>query len=137
MTQFASGSTVAAKADGCAAGTLESVSIDRTGTITGNYTNGMKKVEAQVALQRFTNPGGLTKIGDSLYEESNNSGKSGEPNTAAALGAKLTPAALELSNVDVANEFTDMIVTQRGFQSNSKVITVSDEMLETIVNMKR
>ena len=137
LTQYSSSSTIAGKADGNAAGTLESVSIDRTGTITGNYTNVMKQVEAQVALQRFTNPGGLNKIGDSLYEESNNSGKSGEPNTAAALGAKLTPAALELSNVDVANEFTDMIVTQRGFQSNSKIITVSDEMLETIVNMKR
>ncbi|MBQ9377272.1 MAG: flagellar hook protein FlgE [Schwartzia sp.] len=137
LTQYSSGSTISGKADGNAAGTLASVSIDRTGTITGTYTNGEKQIEAQVALQRFTNPGGLTKIGDSLYEESNNSGKSGEPNTAEAIGAKLTPAALELSNVDVANEFTDMIVTQRGFQSNSKVITVSDEMLETIVNMKR
>ena len=57
--------------------------------------------------------------------------------TAADLGVTITPSALEMSNVDVANEFTDMIITQRGFQSNSKVITVSDEMLETLINLKR
>ena len=137
LTQYSSSSTIAGKADGNAAGTLSSISIDKTGTITGTYTNGMKQTEAQVALQRFTNPGGLTKIGESLYEESNNSGLSGSPNTAAALGATITPSSLEMSNVDIANEFTDMIITQRGFQSNSKIITVSDEMLETLVNMKR
>ena len=97
----------------------------------------MKQAEAQVALQRFTNPSGLEKTGDSLYQDSNNAGKSGEPNTATALGATITPSALEMSNVDIANEFTDMIVTQRGFQSNSKIITVSDEMLETLINLKR
>lgn len=137
MTQYSSSSTIAGKADGNAAGVLSSISIDKTGTITGTYTNGMKQVEAQVALQRFTNPGGLTKVGESLYEDSNNAGKSGEPSTAATLGATITPAALEMSNVDVANEFTDMIITQRGFQSNSKIITVSDEMLETLINLKR
>lgn len=137
LTQYTSSSTIAGKADGNAAGTLSSVSIDKSGTITGTYTNGMKKTEAQVALQRFNNPGGLTKVGESLYEDSNNAGKSGEPNTASALGATITPAALEMSNVDIANEFTDMIITQRGFQGNSKIITVSDEMLETLINMKR
>ena len=137
LTQYSSSSTIAGKADGNAAGVLSSISIDKTGTITGTYTNGMKQTEAQVALQRFTNPGGLNKIGESLYEDSNHSGKSGEPSTASALGATITPSALEMSNVDVANEFTDMIITQRGFQTNSKIITVSDEMLETIVNMKR
>ncbi|MBP5199396.1 MAG: flagellar hook-basal body complex protein [Schwartzia sp.] len=137
LTQYSSSSTIAGKADGNAAGILSSISIDKSGVITGTYTNGEKRAEAQIALQRFTNPGGLNKIGESLYEESNNSGKSGEPGTASALGATITPSALEMSNVDVANEFTDMIITQRGFQTNSKIITVSDEMLETIVNMKR
>lgn len=137
VTQYASSNTIAAKADGNAAGTLSSISIDTSGTITGTYTNSIKRAEAQVALQRFTNPAGLTKIGDSLYEDSNNAGKSGKASTAADLGAKITPAALEMSNVDVADQFTDMIVTQRGFQSNSKIITVSDEMLETLINMKR
>lgn len=137
LTQYSSSSTIAGKADGNAAGTLSSVSIDKTGTITGTYTNGMKQTEAQVALQRFNNPGGLTKVGESLYEDSNNAGRSGEPSTASTLGATITPAALEMSNVDIANEFTDMIITQRGFQGNSKIITVSDEMLETLINLKR
>lgn len=137
LTQYSSSSTIAGKADGNAAGTLASISIDKTGAITGTYTNGMKQVEAQVALQRFTNPGGLTKVGESLYEDSNNAGRSGEPSTASDLGATITPSALEMSNVDIASEFTDMIITQRGFQGNSKVITVSDEMLETLINLKR
>ena len=136
MTQYASSSTIAGNADGNAAGTLASIAIDKTGTITGTYTNGMKRTEAQVAVAQFTNPGGLSKVGESLYEESNNSGKP-NVNTAASFGATITPSALEMSNVDVANEFTDMIITQRGFQTNSKIITVSDEMLETVVNMKR
>ena len=137
LTQYSSSSTIAGNTDGNAAGTLSSISIDKSGVITGTYTNGLKRTEAQVALQRFNNPGGLTKIGESLYEDSNNAGKSGSPSTAADLGATITPAALEMSNVDVANEFTDMIITQRGFQGNSKIITVSDEMLETLINMKR
>ena len=137
LTQYASSNTVDASTDGNAPGTLSGISIDTSGIITGTYTNGVKQAEAQVAVQRFTNPAGLTKIGDSIYEDSNNAGKSGEPNTAAAIGAKITPAALEMSTVDIADQFTDMITTQRGFQSNSKTITVSDEMLETLINMKR
>lgn len=136
LTQYASSSTIAGKADGNAAGSLSSIAIDKTGTITGTYTNGMKRVEAQVAVAQFTNPSGLTKVGESLYEKSNNSGEA-NVGTAASFGATITPSALEMSNVDVASEFTDMIVTQRGFQTNSKIITVSDEMLETVVNMKR
>lgn len=104
--------------------------------MTGVYTNGVKRAEAQVAITQFTNAAGLTKTGTSLYQTSNNSGT---PNvkTASDLGCTITPSALEMSNVDIANEFSDMIVTQRGFQSNSKIITVSDEMLETMINMKR
>ncbi len=139
LTQYTTGtgSTVEAnRYDGNASGTLQSISIDKTGVITGTYTNGEKQAEAQVALARFNNPGGLTKTGDSLYEESNNSGEA-KIGTVTALGASITPSALEMSNVDIANEFTDMIVTQRGFQGNSKIITVSDEMLETLINMKR
>lgn len=136
LTQYSSESTLASKADGYADGALKSISIDSQGVVTGSYTNGVNQVEAQVAIASFNNPGGLTKSGSSLYSVSNNSGA---PNvkTATALGVKITPSALEMSNVDLANEFSDMIVTQRGFQSNSKIITVSDEMLETLVNMKR
>jgi flagellar hook protein FlgE len=136
LTQYTGNSTVNGKADGNAAGTLSSVSIDSSGVITGTYTNGVKQTEAQVAVAQFNNAAGLTKTGNSLYQTSNNSGT---PNvkTASDLGCTITPSALEMSNVDIANEFSDMIVTQRGFQSNSKIITVSDEMLETMINMKR
>jgi flagellar hook protein FlgE len=136
LTQFSGNNTVVGKPDGNAAGTLKSVQIDSSGTITGVYTNGVRQAEAQVAVAQFTNASGLTKTGNSLYQESNNSGV---PNvkTASDLGVTITPSALEMSNVDVANEFSDMIITQRGFQSNSKIVTVSDEMLETVINMKR
>lgn len=136
VTQYAGSNTVNASGDGNAAGTLSSLSIDASGTITGTYTNGIKQAEAQIAIAQFNNASGLTKTGNSLYQESNNSGT---PNvkTAGDLGVTITGSALEMSNVDIANEFSDMIVTQRGFQSNSKIITVSDELLETVINMKR
>ncbi|MGN0958857.1 MAG: flagellar hook-basal body complex protein [Selenomonas bovis] len=136
LTQYVSGNKLVATGDGNAAGTLSSVSVDSSGIITGTYTNGIKQTEAQVAVAQFTNASGLTKTGNSLYQESNNSGTA-NVKTAADLGVKITPSALEMSNVDIANEFSDMIITQRGFQSNSKIITVGDEMLETLINMKR
>ena len=136
VSSYANLNTISNEADGYAAGSLSSVSIDGTGTITGTYTNGVKQVEAQILLARFNNAAGLTKTGNSLYQVSNNSGDK-QPGTAEDLGCSITSSALEMSNVDIASEFSDMIVTQRGFQSNSKIITVSDEMLETMINMKR
>ena len=115
LTQYAGSNTISGKANGYAAGTLESVSIDKTGVLTGTYTNGVKQTEGQVAIAQFNNASGLTKNGDSLYQESNNSGVA-NIKTAGDLGCKITPSALEMSNVDIANEFTDMIITQRGFQ---------------------
>jgi flagellar hook protein FlgE len=136
LTQFVGDSTFNGTTDGNPAGTLKSVSIDSSGIIQATYTNGVRQAEGQIAVAQFTNAAGLTKTGSSLYQASNNSGT---PNvqTATALGCDITPSALEMSNVDIANEFSDMIITQRGFQSNSKIITVSDEMLETMINMKR
>jgi len=136
LSQYAGSSTINAAGDGHSAGTLSSVSVDSSGVITGTYTNGVKQSEAQVAVAQFNNASGLTKTGNSLYQESNNSGTA-NVKTAADLGVTITPSALEMSNVDIANEFSDMIITQRGFQSNSKIITVGDEMLETVINMKR
>ena len=136
VTQYAGTSTVAATSDGNAAGTLSSVSIDSSGVITGTYTNNVRRVEAQIAMAQFNNPSGLTKMGGNLYQESNNSGTR-TVSGASDIGTELTTSALEMSNVDIADQFSDMIITQRGFQSNSKIITVSDEMLETLINMKR
>ncbi|MBE6099047.1 MAG: flagellar hook protein FlgE [Anaerovibrio sp.] len=136
LTQYANSSTINAEADGYASGTLDTVTIDESGTVIGTYTNGVLRKEAQIAVAQFTNAPGLTKKGNSLYVESQNSGV---PNigTAEGFGATITASALEMSNVDVAEEFSNMIITQRGFQSNSKIITVSDEMLENLINMKR
>lgn len=136
VSQYAGNTTVYGISDGNAYGVLQKVQIDEGGIITGTYSNGIIRNEAQIAVAQFVNNAGLTKAGTSLYQESNNSGT---PNikTVHALGLSITPSSLEMSNVDLANELAEMIITQRGFQSNSKIITVGDEMLETIVNMKR
>ena len=136
LTQFSGSDTIKADYDGNSAGTLKEINADQSGILTGTYTNGEKRALAQVAVAQFDNAQGLTKKGANLYSESNNSGTA-NIKTVSALGLTLTPSALEMSNVDVANEFADMVVTQRGFQSNSKIITVGDEMLETVINMKR
>ncbi len=136
LTQYANSTSVNTLSNGNTAGILSSVEIDSDGVIIGSYTNGVTRPEAQVALAHFTNSPGLLKAGTSMYMASDNSGVP-VVNSADALGVTVTPAALEMSNVDVANEFAEMIITQRGFQSNTKIITVSDELIETAVNMKR
>lgn len=136
ITQYAGSTTVYPTTDGNSLGILNSVSIDGNGVITGTYTNGIIQNEAQIAVAQFTNSAGLDKQGTSLYKQSNNSGDA-RFGTVSDFGFSITPSALEMSNVELASELVDMIVTQRGFQSNSKVITVGDEMLESIVNMKR
>ena len=138
LSQFAGTSTVVLRdQDGYAAGTLQNFSIDRTGLITGAFTNGVNVSLAQIVLADFNNPSGLLRVGDNMYGTSGNSG-------GAVLGFPLegsqsfvTSGALEMSNVDLAQEFTNMIVAQRGFQANSRVITNSDEMLQEVVNLKR
>lgn len=137
LTQYSGTSSLNFASDGNAAGTLETVSFDSAGMVIGSFSNGQKRNLAQVAMATFNNPGGLEKSGSSLYTQSNNSGEV-QINPPGVGGAgKLTPAATEMSNVNLSDQFSDMIITQRGFQSNSKIITVSDEMIETLVNMKR
>ncbi|NPV71240.1 MAG: flagellar hook protein FlgE [Firmicutes bacterium] len=123
--------------DGSPMGTLGRITIDASGVITGTYSNGRTQAIAQVSIGNFANPGGLLRVGDNLYEESNNSGpvQIGEAGTGGR--GDIFPSALEMSNVDLAEEFTSMIVTQRGFQANSRVITASDELLQDLVNLKR
>ncbi len=136
LTQFASDTTIDSESDGNVAGILKEIQIDNSGAMTGIYTNNERRLEGQVAIAHFTNFTGLTKVGTSLYQESDNSGVP-VVDSADKIGVTVTPGALEMSNVDIAQEFADMIVTQRGFQSNSKVIMVGDEMIETAVNLKR
>ncbi len=136
LTQYANSTTSFPTSNGNAAGVLQSVAVDSNGIISGSYTNGLIQKEAQIAVAQFTNSSGLTKVGTTIYTESNNSGTA-NIRTIADFGLSVTASALEMSNVDLATEFSEMIITQRGFQANSKMTTVSDEMLETLVNMKR
>jgi flagellar hook protein FlgE len=101
------------------------------------YSNGVRKAIGQLALATFANPGGLTKAGNSAYRVGDNSG---DPNIGVAGSGgrgSLTAGALEMSNVDLSQEFTGLIIAQRGFQANSKVITTSDQILNDLVNMKQ
>lgn len=123
--------------DGARNGSLKSYSIDFAGNIVGEFTNGMMRTIGQIALAKFANPAGLQKAGDTTFVESNNSGIA-QLGKASTVGfGSITPGSLEMSNVDLSQEFTDMIVTQRGLQANSRIITTSDEVLQEIVNLKR
>ncbi len=138
ITQFSSPSTTkAVEQDGYSMGYMEGFNIDNSGVITGVYSNGVKQAIGQVAMAVFTNPGGLTAVGENLFEVSNNSGLAniGEANQAGR--GKIVAGALEMSNVDLSDQFTDMIITQRGFQANSRTITTSDQMLQELINLKR
>ncbi len=119
-------------------GTLSDVSIGTDGKIYGVYNNGVTKLLGQIAVAQFTNPAGLEAIGGNLYKETQNSGEfDGIGQEVTSSGGSMTQGVLEMSNVDLSAEFTDMIVTQRGFQANSRIITTSDSMLEELVNLKR
>ncbi|MCS7235343.1 MAG: flagellar hook protein FlgE [Armatimonadota bacterium] len=138
ITQYASPSTVALQSqDGYASGSLESFAIDGNGVITGLYSNGRTQVIGQVALALFTNPGGLLKVGSNLYAESSNSGPAAVGAAGTGGRGTLTAGALEMSNVDLAQEFTNMITAQRGFQANARVITTSDELLQELLSLRR
>jgi len=138
MTQFASAFSATGKnQNGYTMGTLTSLAVGSDGLITGFFSNGTTRSIAQVVLAKFNNPGGLQKVGDSLYVVSSNSGAAikGEPGD--IVNATLSAGALEMSNVDLAEEFVGMIVAQRGFQANARVLSASDEMLTELVNMTR
>ncbi len=138
VTQFAeTSSTKAFSQDGYGMGYLDSFKIDQSGIITGVYSNGTNRELGQVALASFTNPGGLEKAGDSTFVVTNNSGDPNIGPSGIAGKGKFIAGALEMSNVDLAEQFTDMIVTQRGFQANSKTITTSDQMLQELLQLKR
>ena len=138
ITQFESPSTTKAiEQDGYTMGMLDGFSIDDSGTLTGVYTNGNRKPLAQVALAKFANAGGLDKSGGSTFTESNNSGPASIGSAGSQGLGGIRAGALEMSNVDLSEQFTDMIITQRGFQSNARTITTSDQMLQEILGLKR
>jgi flagellar hook protein FlgE len=123
--------------NGAAVGKLESYTLGNDGSLVGSFSNGIKQVLAKIALAKFTNPAGLEKSGGSSYVATGNSGgvqlgSAGDP----GMGT-LTGGNLEMSNVDLSQEFTNLIVAQRGFQANARIITTSDEVLQELGNLKR
>ncbi len=138
VTQFSEkSSTKAYEQDGYKMGYLENFKIDQSGIITGVYSNGANRTIGQIAMATFANQGGLEKAGENTYVQSNNSGIANIGVSGVAGKGKLIAGALEMSNVDLTEQFTDLIVTQRGFQASSKTIQTSDTMLDTVLNLKR
>jgi len=138
ITQFRSATTTAFKGqDGYPMGKLNEVTFTEKGEIQGLFSNGQTRDLAVILLAEFHNPAGLYRSGDTMWAESNNSGegvlhKPGEGTTSV-----IKPGALEMSNVDLASEFTDLITTQRGYQANARVITTSDSLLQELVQLVR
>lgn len=139
LTQYATDSSAKSySVNGYNSGTLVTFNIGSDGVITGIYSNGQQQPLGLIAVANFENPAGLQKVGDNMYMASTNSGdfkKALKPGNEGA--GTLNPGTLEMSNVDLSKEFTEMITTQRGFQANSRIITTSDEILQELVNIKR
>jgi flagellar hook protein FlgE len=137
LTQFGGTSTAAAiSQDGTTTGYLRSFAISDDGVVSGVFSNGRSRPLARIAMGAFNNPGGLVKAGQSLFRASGASGQAlvGTPGTAGR--GSMAAGTLEMSNVDLAQEFTNLINAQRGFQANSRIITASDEMLQDLENTK-
>jgi len=139
LTQYARATNaVAADVDGMESGDLVGLSIGPDGIVSGTYSNGQSFALWQIALATFSNPAGLQAMGSNLFSTTTNSGLfDGTGMTPATAGTRLLGGTLEMSNVDLGAEFTEMITTQRGFQANSRIITTSDEILQELVNLKR
>jgi flagellar hook-basal body protein len=138
VTSFGSDYTTKLKAqDGYPSGVLNSWSVDSRGVITGAYSNGQSRPIAQLALAMFMNPQGLDKVGQTCFDVSANSG---EPRIVAPMEAgagKIEGMTIEMSNVDLSEEFVNLIRSQRGLQANTRAVTTSDQMLEVLINLKR
>ncbi|HUU46232.1 MAG TPA: flagellar hook-basal body complex protein [Acidobacteriota bacterium] len=138
LTGFAAYSSAIAKnQDGYGMGMLDNISIDQQGLITGIFTNGVSRTLAQIILADFNNPGGLLKTGNTMFAASANSGDAVKGVAGPTINATISSGALEGSNVDLAQEFTNIIVSQRGFQANARVISTSDQLLNELVNLKQ
>lgn len=138
VVQVSGASTLAPSGqNGFAPGSLQSFSIDQAGIVTGIFNNGYTRTLGQIALSGFANPTGLEKAGSNSYRATVNSGLP-QVGTATSGGlGQISTGYLEQSNVDLSNEFTSMIVTQRGFQANTKIITTVDQLLDDVINIKR
>jgi len=138
VVQTSSSSNISARfQDGAASATLSNLNIDQYGNIIGVFSNGYSKTLAQIMVSTFNNLNGLIGVGDNMYSVSANSGDPFYANLGEASGTTLQSGALEQSNVDLSEEFTKMIVSQRGFQANARVITTADTLLQEVTNLVR
>ncbi len=138
LTQLATGSTVEPIAqNGYSPGTLEQLTVSPDGVVNGVFSNGLNLPIARVALAVFNNPGGLERTGNNLFRESANSGVANIGTAQTGGRGTISSGYLEMSNADIGNEFTNLIVTQRGFQANTRIVSVVDEMLVDVLQMKR
>ncbi|MCH9032738.1 MAG: flagellar hook-basal body complex protein, partial [candidate division Zixibacteria bacterium] len=138
LTGFASNHTASlVNQDGYTVGILDKISIDKSGNISGIFTNGISRRLAQIIMADFNNQAGLLKAGRSMFQVSANSGQPVLGIAGETISGSISSGALESSSVDIAVEFTNMIIAQRGFQANSRIITTSDSMLDELVNLKR
>ncbi|MEA3297719.1 MAG: flagellar hook-basal body complex protein, partial [candidate division Zixibacteria bacterium] len=139
LTGFASGSHTAGiiSQNGYGMGILEKMAVDQTGFVSGIFSNGVTRVLAQILLADFSNEAGLRKAGRSTYQPTANSGEALIGVAGETVSGTIFSGALESSSVDIAEEFTSMITTQRGFQANARIISTSDNMLDELVNIKR
>ena len=137
MTQYQGTSALNASTDGFSSGTLVTFTIGSAGDITGVFSNGQTQLLGQIAMGAFVNPGGLLRQGQNLFGASSASGGASIGAPGGGGRGTVTTGSLEMSNVDLATQFTSMITAERGFQANGKVITTSDEMLQDLVNLKR
>jgi flagellar hook protein FlgE len=138
MTQFAErSSSKVFQQNGNTMGYMENFKIDGSGIITGIYSNGTTRVLGQVAMASFPNQGGLEKAGDNTFRKTSNSGNANIGPSGIAGKGKIQAGTLEMSNVDMADQFTDMIVTQRGFQASSRTIQTADQLLQELLSLKR
>jgi flagellar hook protein FlgE len=138
LTGFSDVSTLALSGqDGRPAGTLSSYALTEDGSLMGTFSNGESKVLARLSLAAFTNPGGLEKAGSSQFRPTANSGAANVGQAGADGLGGIISGALEMSNVDLSQEFTNLIVAQRGFQANARIITTSDVVLQELTNLKR
>ena len=129
--------TIPDMVDETLANPMRSYQIGNDGVITGIYADGTKKPLFQIAMANFSNPEGLTKMGDTSFREGVNSGTPQLGSPGSGRRGEIMTGSLEMSNVDLAQEFTNLIIAQRGFQATSRVITTSDQVLEELVNIKR
>jgi flagellar hook protein FlgE len=136
LTQIKGASTALINPDGNTEGKLESFNVGSSGEINGVYSNGLILTLGQIAIAKFSNSSGLTKAGGNLFQETVNSGTP-DINVAGNGRGSIAAGSLEMSNVDLSEEFTEMITAQRGFQANTRIITTSDEILQELVNLKR